>query len=105
MTIADLTERFIQAAISLDDVLQIVQERKITYAPDATMQAMLSGKKEYGLPEFLSFIQRRNTPFIMCRTMIFHRSQHTRFHNFEKLISLIENTKRRPHRWSGLLLL
>lgn len=42
MTIADLTERFIQVKISLDDVLQIVQERKIVYAPDATMQAMLS---------------------------------------------------------------
>lgn len=45
MTIADLTERFIQAAISLDDVLQIVQERKIIYAPDATMQDMLSDQK------------------------------------------------------------
>ena len=45
MTIADLTERFIQAATSLDDVLQIVQERKIIYAPDATMQDMLSDQK------------------------------------------------------------
>lgn len=42
MTIADLTEQFIKAHISFDDVLQIVKSKQITYAPDATMQAMLS---------------------------------------------------------------
>lgn len=42
MTIADLTEQFIKAQISFDDVLQIVKSKKITYAPDTTMQAMLS---------------------------------------------------------------
>ena len=42
MTIADLTEQFIKAQISFDEVLQIVQSKKIVYAPDATMQAMLS---------------------------------------------------------------
>ena len=42
MTIADLTEQFIQAQITLDDALHIVQTKKIVYAPDATMQAMLS---------------------------------------------------------------
>ena len=41
-TIADLTEQFIKAQISFDDVLQIVKSKKIVYAPDATMQAMLS---------------------------------------------------------------
>ena len=45
MTIADLTEQFIQAQISFDDALQMVQERKIVYAPDATMQAMLSDRQ------------------------------------------------------------
>lgn len=45
MTIADLTEQFIQAQISFDDALHIVQTRKIVYAPDATMQAMLSDKQ------------------------------------------------------------
>ena len=45
MTIADLTERFIQAKISFDDALKIVKERKIIYAPDATMQAMLSDRQ------------------------------------------------------------
>ena len=45
MTIADLTERFIQAKISFDDALEIVKERKIIYAPDATMQAMLSDRQ------------------------------------------------------------
>ena len=45
MTIADLTEQFIQAKISFDDARQIVQERKIVYAPDATMQAMLSDRQ------------------------------------------------------------
>ncbi len=42
MTIADLTEQFIQAEISFDDVLEILNTKKITYASDATMQAMLS---------------------------------------------------------------
>lgn len=42
MTIADLTEQFIQAQFSFDDVLQIVKTKKIVYAPDSTMQAMLS---------------------------------------------------------------
>lgn len=42
MTIADLTEKFIQAKLSFDDVLQILKTKKITYAHDATMQTMLS---------------------------------------------------------------
>lgn len=42
MTIADLTEQFIKAQLSFDEALQIVKSKKITYAPDATMQAMLS---------------------------------------------------------------
>lgn len=42
MTIADLTEQFIKAELSFDNVLQILKTKKITYAPDATMQAMLS---------------------------------------------------------------
>lgn len=42
ITIADLTEQFIKARISFDDVLQIVKSKKIVYAPDSTMQAMLS---------------------------------------------------------------
>ena len=45
MTIVDLTERFIQAKISFDDALKIVKERKNIYAPDATMQAMLSDRQ------------------------------------------------------------
>lgn len=42
MTIADLTEQFIKAQISFDEVLQIVKSKNIVYAPDASMQAMLS---------------------------------------------------------------
>lgn len=42
MTIADLTEQFIKAQISFDEVLQIIKSKKIVYASDATMQAMLS---------------------------------------------------------------
>lgn len=45
ITIADLVEQFIQAEVSFDDVLQILKERKIVYAADATMQAMLSDKR------------------------------------------------------------
>lgn len=42
MTIADLTEQFIKAQICFDDVLRIVKTKKIIYASDSTMQAMLS---------------------------------------------------------------
>ena len=42
MTIAALTEQFIRAQISFDEVLQIVKSKKIVYASDATMQAILS---------------------------------------------------------------
>lgn len=41
-TISELTEDFIKGILSLDDVLNLVQKNKIVYAPDATMQAMLS---------------------------------------------------------------
>ena len=44
ITIADLTEQFIKAQISFDEVLQIIKSKKITYAQDATMQAMLSDR-------------------------------------------------------------
>lgn len=42
MTIADLTEGFIRAQLSFDEVLNLLKTTIITYAPDATMQAMLS---------------------------------------------------------------
>lgn len=42
ITIADLTEDFIQGKITLDDALHIVQNQTVTYAKDATMQAVLS---------------------------------------------------------------
>lgn len=44
MTVADLTESYIKGEILLDDVLDIVRDKKIVYAKDATMQAMLSDK-------------------------------------------------------------
>lgn len=45
LTIADLTERFIRAEITFDQALALVQTRRIVYAPDATMQAMLSDRQ------------------------------------------------------------
>lgn len=42
LTIADLTERFVKGEISLDEALRAVQTKRIVYAPDATMQALLS---------------------------------------------------------------
>ena len=42
ITIADLAEQFIKARISFDDALRIIKTKKIIYALDATMQAMLS---------------------------------------------------------------
>lgn len=41
-TIADLTEQYIKNLISFDEALDIVKTKKIVYATDATMQAMLS---------------------------------------------------------------
>lgn len=41
-TIADLTEQYIKNELSFDDALHLVQTKKIVYAPDASMQAMLS---------------------------------------------------------------
>lgn len=43
-TISELTENFVKGMVSLDDVLNIVKNNKIVYAPDATMQAMLSDR-------------------------------------------------------------
>lgn len=45
VTIADLTERFINAQISFDEALTIAQSKRIVYAPDSTMQAMLSDRQ------------------------------------------------------------
>ena len=42
--VSDLTEAFIKGAISFDDAMDIVKRQNIIYAPDATMQAMLSDK-------------------------------------------------------------
>ena len=45
VTVADLTERFIRAELSFDDACRIVRTKRIVYAPDATMQAMLSDRQ------------------------------------------------------------
>lgn len=42
--ISELTESFIKDKITLDDAINIVQNNKVVYAPDTTMQAMLSDK-------------------------------------------------------------
>ncbi|MEA4912006.1 MAG: conjugal transfer protein [Oscillospiraceae bacterium] len=43
-TVAELTEAFIKNELSFDEALRTVQEKKIVYAVDATMQSMLSDK-------------------------------------------------------------
>ena len=45
MTVADLTERFVQGRLSFDEALHIAATRPIVYAPDATMQAVLSDRQ------------------------------------------------------------
>lgn len=40
--ISDLAEQYIQGRLTLDEALHLVQTRPVVYAPDATMQAMLS---------------------------------------------------------------
>ncbi|MDR2939496.1 MAG: conjugal transfer protein [Clostridiales bacterium] len=42
ITVSDLTEKFIKNELSFEDATRIAKTKKITYAPDATMQAMLS---------------------------------------------------------------
>lgn len=44
VTVSELTEKFIKGEISFDEALSILKKKKIIYAPDATMQAMLSDK-------------------------------------------------------------
>ena len=44
VTVADLTEQFIRAQITFDEACSIAGTKKIVYAPDATMQAVLSDK-------------------------------------------------------------
>lgn len=38
-TISELTESFIKGTVTLDDALNIIQNNKVVYASDATMQA------------------------------------------------------------------
>jgi hypothetical protein len=45
LTIAELTERFVSGALSFDEAASLLGREKITYAKDATMQAMLSDEK------------------------------------------------------------
>lgn len=45
MTVADLTERFVQGRLRFDEALRIVATRPIVYAPDPTMQAVLSDRR------------------------------------------------------------
>ena len=42
VTVAELTERFICAELDFDAALNIVRTGRVTYAPDATMQSVLS---------------------------------------------------------------
>ena len=44
MTVADLTEQYIRGEITFDQATELVRTRKIVYAPNATMQAMLSDR-------------------------------------------------------------
>lgn len=44
ITVADLTESYIKGKILFDDALNIVQNKKIVYAKDTAMQAVLSDK-------------------------------------------------------------
>ena len=45
VTVAGLTEQYIKVQITFDEALRIVKKKKIVYAPDSTMQAMLSDRK------------------------------------------------------------
>ena len=45
MTVADLTEAFVLGQLTWEGALEVLQTKRITYAPDATMQAMLSDRQ------------------------------------------------------------
>ena len=45
LTISDLTEGFIRGQYSFDEVVHLLKSKTITYAADATMQAMLSDRQ------------------------------------------------------------
>lgn len=62
MTVADLTEQYICGEISFDRAAALVRTRKIVYAPDATMQAMLSDRNGRTLliEPGIGFRQRRD---------------------------------------------
>lgn len=64
ITVADLTESYIKGEILFDDALNIVQSKKIVYAKDATMQAMLSDK---------------NGRVLIIEPGIGYRCEHTRY--------------------------
>ena len=44
VTVASLTEQFIRGELTFDGALRLVREKRIVYAPDATMQAVLSDR-------------------------------------------------------------
>ena len=43
MTVADLTEAFVLGQLTWEGALEVLQTKRITYAPDATMQAFAGG--------------------------------------------------------------
>lgn len=98
--IADLTEQFIKAQISFEEALQIVKSKRITYAPDAAMQAMLSdihgrvliiepgiGYQEesqgYSLMTNASFIKPESTKAFMVQGD----------DRYERALQILENSK------------
>ena len=44
VTIADITEKFIRAESSYDQVLELIKTKRVVYAPDATMQSFLTDR-------------------------------------------------------------
>lgn len=112
ITIADLTEQYIKAEISFDEALQTVKTKKIVYAPDAAMQAMLSDvhgrvliiepgigfrdeKKRYSLITNYSLLDPKSTkPFLVPGD--------DRFQRAKKLLSGFEKHMTVPDAFSVL---
>ena len=44
ITISDLTERYIRGEVTFSGVLETVRQKRVVYAPDASMQSMLSDR-------------------------------------------------------------
>lgn len=79
VTIADLTEAFISGALSYEETRMLIAHKAVTYAPDATMQAMLSDAEGRTLiiEPGIGWREETNTPFSLITNYSLLAPTHT----------------------------